>query len=668
MFKFLKEIYKEFLYMPKHGEPTERAVLTRLVISLSAILACVSIIGYSAVAYFSDSASTTLANISAANFGVNLTIGADEVEADQTIVIDGDGESGVAQYVTISATGTATRGYCKIIANGMRYFTKEIERGDEITVEIFAKNGTEIQFVPMWGFAPEEASNQIDLVGVAEMLGMDDQPLYVYHLVESGETVDDIAYAYNVGADVVRYAYSMMWECDFDPEIEFLEGEELMIPVDPAPFAELIEAEYERIEAEKIAEEEAARAAEETLEAESENENEVVSDEISEENAVESNENSSETVENAVENITNETEITEEDEGITLSDDTTEEFSGELFDILKENLGSDEESGLESVDPITYDYDFKIRSDLFEAVYYVSDGEEVEVTATEGLHEFYFEAAPDMAEGYVHIILGGTAEFFTLPITSENELRLEIETPENAEIFFKIYAESMSFDPNMGYVGDDLTIDDEESDKYIDYEMYVETEVIETEIDDNSENEDDSELNSADSDDEGSGNLENDTAEDVSLDETTESDGENDAINEGDPENLDVSADIEYNSSSESSESSEKEPQPEYSDGIDTNHEEDMSELTIIEDSDNVMVEANLSSEQDNFLDIDSDSSSSDTNSNDDTVDVSQMEESEISVENSEMDIDGSESDETFYSENSDKNTAVAENETQVTE
>lgn len=474
----MKKVYQEFIYVPKHSKIPDKVFDVRIALSMLIIVFCMTFMLSSAFAFFSDDVEAEVSTLKGAYYTVNVDLA------------DSDGN-----YVTplaledvhtfiISAEGTASTGYCEVEINGTSYYTHQITPGEELRLTVIAAADTKIKFIPQWGTcAYEETYGErvaavyslrggssdggiiehsttphavyvfdgfAELEEVCEYYGVSEDDVLIYngygdadevevgaelkipgvdediepyevsfavYTVEELATIEDIALHYGVDADVILSFNS----------IEVLtEGEEIMIPgvdEDFEPYIAPVPVEEETEEVEEVEEVEEFEAddTETTVE-------EAVSDLIS-------------VVEDFFEAISNGEESAE--------------------DVPSEDEQIEEEPVEEEI--ISYEYDMVVACEGMEIEEYLSDGDQFEFILDEGEHEFVLTAAPDMAEGYVRIILAGQREFFTAPVTPENEIRFIINTPDNAMITFEIYGVEMDFTP----------VDEACFDDYLDYSMFI---------------------------------------------------------------------------------------------------------------------------------------------------------------------------------------------------
>lgn len=240
----MKKLYRQFLYVPKHCKMPEKVYRTRICLSLFAILLVCVLFCSAAVAYFNSSKTYDVATINSAYYNVSVTIPNETAGSTGEITAPGYTEtnnSGTSSadvvnnnratlglqasdlhYFTITASGTASKGYVGIFVNDRTsafYNITLSPRNSPITLCIKAAKETIIDFKGFWGECPDSQSTNIMLIanedGECEYLdpaGYEDCDLYISetphydYTVQSGATLSEIAEFYGVQlADICIY-------------------------------------------------------------------------------------------------------------------------------------------------------------------------------------------------------------------------------------------------------------------------------------------------------------------------------------------------------------------------------------------------------------------------------------------------------------------------------
>lgn len=113
----MKRFFKEFFHIPKNGRVTEKAMLTRIILSVTMILTCMAAMSITAYAYFTCSVFSGVTKMQAAVWTIAVTAEADVAENSGVYAMDNSAgtEERVYQFkVAKDPTATASLGYAKI--------------------------------------------------------------------------------------------------------------------------------------------------------------------------------------------------------------------------------------------------------------------------------------------------------------------------------------------------------------------------------------------------------------------------------------------------------------------------------------------------------------------------------------------------------------------------
>lgn len=148
-----KRLWRALFHTPKHAQKPERQAPMRVSVSLLTMLACCAVLCASSLAWFNDAQAASVASIQAASY--SLTIAGIDATIGQTPVaytLPQKEEGGDNTYTfTITASGTASTGYCEIKAGETVYRTVAITPNEPLTLTIAADAGIDITFTAVWG-------------------------------------------------------------------------------------------------------------------------------------------------------------------------------------------------------------------------------------------------------------------------------------------------------------------------------------------------------------------------------------------------------------------------------------------------------------------------------------------------------------------------------------
>ena len=266
----LRMLYLQFLHIPKREHVPEKVFMTRIMLSMLAMLTCLVILCSTTYAYFMANIAAGF-NLETADYELMVSINDEPLldsDADGKIMYTCPPESDNNEYIfTLIATGTASTGYCKVMIADKVYFTDQIYTRDAentLTLEIHADPGMEIIFEPSWGTSVAFVNNEEPTYGGEEIIDCvtnenygteitddpedivepddpenpgepenpdepnkpeDTSTEYILHIVREGETLESIAQLYETTVDVIC-------ECnELVENAELIVGQELRIPL-----------------------------------------------------------------------------------------------------------------------------------------------------------------------------------------------------------------------------------------------------------------------------------------------------------------------------------------------------------------------------------------------------------------------------------------------------
>lgn len=193
-----KKIYREFLYIPKYEKMTDKVFKGRIGLSVLTMIVCCVLFCATTFAWFNSLQNTTVSPIVAADYSLSVEVNGQALDTNEyTCPLTTEDR----HVFTITASGTATTGYCQITADGKTYTTVSIPSGQSITFSIIAAQGEEISFSAHWGACSDES----DRYGNNAVVHISNTPYQLYTVAEN-VTLEQIAAHYQVSAaDILLY-------------------------------------------------------------------------------------------------------------------------------------------------------------------------------------------------------------------------------------------------------------------------------------------------------------------------------------------------------------------------------------------------------------------------------------------------------------------------------
>ena len=157
----MRELYNEYFHVPKEGKVREKVLFSRITVAVIIMLIWMSAIGFTAYAYFTCSVTSGINTITSATYGMETEIVDSDDSQTKLEPSSQDGmtsiyEVGAGVYnITLTATGTATTGYCKIEVKGtgktVTLFTQQISPGGTISFTLVPNADATVVITPQWG-------------------------------------------------------------------------------------------------------------------------------------------------------------------------------------------------------------------------------------------------------------------------------------------------------------------------------------------------------------------------------------------------------------------------------------------------------------------------------------------------------------------------------------
>ena len=165
----MKKLYDEFFRVPQHGNICEKVMLTRVVLTVVIIIACLAAMSYTAYAYFSCNITSTIKSIKAVSFKTEILIKNVDDNVD-VIVTDTNDTIKVAELfagktylITIDEAENSTAGTGYVIVSyadcPMAYHTQQLGndtnavggRTEQINFELKVTKDVTVYFEDNWG-------------------------------------------------------------------------------------------------------------------------------------------------------------------------------------------------------------------------------------------------------------------------------------------------------------------------------------------------------------------------------------------------------------------------------------------------------------------------------------------------------------------------------------
>ncbi len=153
-------------YIGKHVKPTDENIMQLLMPSILGMLICMVCLAGATWAWFTATTTVSAPPVSAAYFGVDVTINDGEKLKETNTKYEYNVSANVNQEIKLTATGNASiGGYCVITVGEDTYYTPWMsieENGDNHTISFKLYTDKEtIKIVPYWGIPSNDGDNKI---------------------------------------------------------------------------------------------------------------------------------------------------------------------------------------------------------------------------------------------------------------------------------------------------------------------------------------------------------------------------------------------------------------------------------------------------------------------------------------------------------------------------
>lgn len=245
----MKQWLKNIFYVPKHMKPTDENILQLLMPSFAGIIVCMIFLAGSTWAWFSASISTTPQTITAADYDIEVSITDQDGEP---VALTEQLTENTEYKITLTASGTAKQfgGYCIIKGGDTTLYTGQVFPNETKTFTFTPKETAEYTFASVWGkysgdadiipwddtteqtqTETTEQQSALPSENVEELVEQqpaspieDAEETSTVYVVKSGDTLWDIAKAYNITVEEIAACN------DIETSAVLHIGQELQIP------------------------------------------------------------------------------------------------------------------------------------------------------------------------------------------------------------------------------------------------------------------------------------------------------------------------------------------------------------------------------------------------------------------------------------------------------
>lgn len=158
--KNVAKVYHRLYYKPKYmkkKEPRTDGIYHVIAPSLLSICLCAVCLCGVSWAWFTSSQSTGVTQIQSARYDVSVVVHNTTGSAVVTeVAAENDSykislTGGKIYTVKITPNGTAKKGYCTVVINGVTYHTPSIEKGTDFSFTVIANEIVTMNVTPQWG-------------------------------------------------------------------------------------------------------------------------------------------------------------------------------------------------------------------------------------------------------------------------------------------------------------------------------------------------------------------------------------------------------------------------------------------------------------------------------------------------------------------------------------
>ena len=160
----MRNLYNEFFCIPEHGKIREKVMLTRLILTITIVIVCLTAMSITAYAYFSYNITSSFNTIKAAHFEADVLITITDSN-NEPVTVTKSGKAKTAnleagKYTIELSKGdcTAQTGFCILTIDDKSYFTDQIGVDTDkaltdanVKFELWLSSPTKIEVLSHWG-------------------------------------------------------------------------------------------------------------------------------------------------------------------------------------------------------------------------------------------------------------------------------------------------------------------------------------------------------------------------------------------------------------------------------------------------------------------------------------------------------------------------------------
>lgn len=214
----MRKFYHKYFYIPKHGRIKDNVMLIRTVATAVTMILCLAAMSFTAYAYFSYNVTSGFNRIQSASFDADVSIKITESKTDTPVDVKkvkstctAELEAGKTYSVTLSyGESTSTTGFCVITAKNClnTYHTQQLwkipdaneKKANTITFSLTVSKNTIVEILSHWGTSSRNGTDDEWYICHGETVNINISD-HEIHVVQSGETLGEIASKYDVSVD-----------------------------------------------------------------------------------------------------------------------------------------------------------------------------------------------------------------------------------------------------------------------------------------------------------------------------------------------------------------------------------------------------------------------------------------------------------------------------------
>lgn len=148
----------------KRDKLTEKAFMHSIAVSVICVVLCAVALCSATWAWFSGDVTSSENTIKTGYCNVTISVKDGDTAVDvKTGTTDTYTLLKDAEYViTISAEGTVSSSYCKLIIDGVEFYTDQVDTGSSISFALTYSDDTDVQIISRWGTYSGEIRDFVD--------------------------------------------------------------------------------------------------------------------------------------------------------------------------------------------------------------------------------------------------------------------------------------------------------------------------------------------------------------------------------------------------------------------------------------------------------------------------------------------------------------------------